>query len=264
VVACNSSPEYIVSVSKGLPETQNLPWDYLGLVTDTGEANMALDRFLLEQLRGGTRLQPVVRFYVWERPTISLGTNQIDGEVIDQGAATQLGYDTVRRPTGGRALLHKGDICYMIAAHRNHHPLFRSLTSTYRAIGTAIADMLQSLGIDLTDLPTLEAESRRSLNPCFAMLSPFEVTVAGKKICGSAQFRSGGFFLQHGSIRVRDNWNSDDLTKLWPTGYELEASKVTSIDCERGKITAFSEIENGLLKAFERHFRIRINYTQSD
>jgi lipoyl(octanoyl) transferase len=243
-------------MSECSPETQRLAWDYLGLVTDTGEANMALDRALLAQLQAGARLRPVLRFYVWERPTISLGTNQIDDKVIDRGAATRSGYDIVRRPTGGRALLHKGDICYMIVADRNHHPLFHSLTSTYRAIGTAIADMLKSLGIDQTDLPTSGVGSRSSLNPCFAMLSPFEVTVAGRKICGSAQFRSGGFFLQHGSIRVRDNWSTDDLTRLWPMGYELEASRVTSVDCERGQITAFSEIEAGFLKALERHFCI--------
>lgn len=245
-------------MSECLPETQRLPWDYLGLVTDTGEANMALDRSLLEQLQTGRRNRPIVRFYLWERPTISLGTNQIGDEVIERGALTRLGYDTISRPTGGRALLHKGDICYMIAAHKNHHPLFHSLTSTYRAIGMAIANMLQSLGIGLIDLPTLGVESRRSLDPCFAMLSPFEVTVAGKKICGSAQLRSGGFFLQHGSIRVRDNWSSDDLTRIWPTGYELEVGRVTSVDCERGQITAFSEIEAGFLKALERHFCISI------
>jgi lipoate-protein ligase A len=152
----------------------------------------------------------------------------------------------------------------MIAAHKDHHPLFHSLTSTYRAIGTAIADMLQSLGIDLTDLPASGTESRTSLNPCFAMLSPFEVTVAGKKICGSAQYRSGGFFLQHGSIRVRDNWSSDDLTILWPMGYELEASRVTSVDCERGQITAFSEIEAGFLEALVRHFRISVIHARTD
>lgn len=224
---------------------------------------MALDRSLLAELQAGTRPRPAVRFYIWERPTISLGTNQIGDEVIDKGAATRLGYDTVKRPTGGRALLHKGDICYMIAAHKDHHPLFHSLTSTYRAIGTAIADMLQSLGIDLTDLPSSGTESRTNLNPCFAMLSPFEVTVAGKKICGSAQYRSGGFFLQHGSIRVRDNWDSADLTILWPTGYELEASRVTSVDGERGQITAFSEIEAGFLEALKRHFRIGIIHAQT-
>jgi lipoate-protein ligase A len=232
-------------VSECLPKTEALPWDYLGLASDTGAANMALDRSLLAELQTGVRLRPVVRLYVWTRPTISLGVNQIADEVVAGAAATRLGYDIVTRPTGGRALLHKGDICYMIAARKDHHPLFHSLTSAYRAIGTAIADMLRSLGIDLTDLPTSGTESRRSLNPCFATLSPFEVTVAGKKICGSAQFRSGGFFLQHGSLRV---------TVVWPTGYELDGGKVTSVDSELGQVTAFSEIGNGFLAAFERHF----------
>jgi lipoyl(octanoyl) transferase len=258
VVACDSPLKYINTVTEYLQETQRLPWDYLGLMADTGEANMALDRFLFEQLQAGGRNRPIVRLYSWERPTISLGKNQVVDEVIKRGTASRLGYDTARRPTGGRALLHKGDICYLIAAHKDHHSLFHSLTSTYRAIGTTLADMLRSLGIDLTDLPTSGTEPRKSLNPCFAMLSPFEVTVAGRKICGSAQFRSGGFFLQHGSIRVRDNWNSDDLTKIWPMGYELDAGKVTSVDYERSQITAFSEIEAGFLKALERHFCISI------
>jgi lipoate-protein ligase A len=246
------------------PETPQVPWDYLGLVTETGAANMALDRSLLVQLQQGIRLRPVVRLYAWERPTISLGTNQIGDEVINRGAAARLGYDTVRRPTGGRALLHKGDVCYMIAAHRDHHPLFHSLTSTYRAIGAVIANMLRSLGVDFTDSATSGTESRKSLNPCFAMLSPFEVTVAGKKICGSAQFRSGGFFLQHGSIRVRDNWSSDDLISIWPTGYELDACRVTSVDDERGQITAFSEIEAGFLDALECQFGIGVIRAHSD
>jgi lipoate-protein ligase A len=238
-------------------EIQYPAWDYFGLSTDTGAANMAQDRAILAELQTGRRKRPVVRLYAWERPTISLGTNQICDEVVEKIEAMRLGYDIVKRPTGGRALLHKGDICYLIAAHKDHHPLFHTLTSTYRAIGTSIADMMRSLGIDLANLPVTGTDSRKSLNPCFAMLSPFEVTVAGKKICGSAQYRSGGFFLQHGSIRVRDCWDCNDLTGLWPKGYELDSSRVTSIDYELGQITDFSEIEDGFLKAFEHHFRIR-------
>jgi lipoate-protein ligase A len=244
-------------MNQGQKETQYPAWDYLGLATDTGEANMAQDRVLLAELQAGRRKRPVVRLYTWKRPTISLGTNQICDEVVARTEAMRLGYDIVKRPTGGRALLHKGDICYLIAAHKDHHPFFHSLTSTYRAIGTSIADMMRSLGIDLANLPVTVTDSRKSFNPCFAMLSPFEVTVAGKKICGSAQYRSGGFFLQHGSIRIRDCWDYNDLTVLWPRGCELDNDRVTSIDYELGQFTDFSEIEAGLLKAFEHHFRIR-------
>jgi lipoate-protein ligase A len=133
-------------VTEANPKIEPSAWQYLGLVTDTGLANMALDRSLLEQLQTGKRTQPIVRFYLWEKPTISLGTNQFVDEVVDTTAALRLGYDIVKRPTGGRALLHKGDICYCIIAHKDHHPQFHSLTSTYRAIGAVIAKLIQSLG----------------------------------------------------------------------------------------------------------------------
>jgi len=228
-------------------------WDYLGLETDTGEANMALDRLLLSELQTGKRRRPVLRFYRWAKPTVSLGANQTAGEVVVMSEVRRLGYDLVKRPTGGRALLHKGDICYAIAAHRIHHPCFQSLTSTYRAIGTVIAGTLRSLGVDLTNLPVAGTESRHGSNPCFAVLSPFEVTVGGKKICGSAQYRSGGFFLQHGSLLVRDDWDSNDLMSIWPVGYALDGSRITCVDRERREITDFSGIERQFVESFTCH-----------
>ena len=243
---------YIDPVNEREPTATALPWDYLGLVTDTGEANMALDRLLLSELQSGKRQRPVLRFYRWAKPTVSLGTNQTAGEVVVMSEVRRLGYDLVKRPTGGRALLHKGDICYAIAAHRDYHPCFHSLTSTYRTIGTVIAGTLQSLGIDLTDLPAAGTESRHGRNPCFAMLSPFEVTVGGKKICGSAQYRSGGFFLQHGSLLVRDGWDANDLTSIWPAGYALDGSRITCVDRERGEITDFTLIQQQFVESFAR------------
>lgn len=219
---------------------------------------MAADRSILTQLQHGSIMQPVVRFYLWEAPTISLGANQNPDEVVNRTIADRLGYGIVKRPTGGRALLHKGDICYAIAAHRDHHPLFHSLTSTYRSIGLAISDLLRTLGIDLTEVPLTGTDARRSLNPCFAMLSPFEVTVAGKKICGSAQLRSSGFFLQHGSLRVRDNWSQEDLTSIWPSGYQLDGEAITCVDSELKRITAISEIERGFIESLKRNFGIAI------
>jgi lipoyl(octanoyl) transferase len=182
-------------MSEVKPDTTLSDWDYLGLSEDSGPANMSCDRKLLDELQSGERRRPAVRLYLWKTPTISLGTNQTSADVVVQEQVGRLGYDIVKRPTGGRALLHKGDICYAISAHKSHHPSFHSLTSTYRAIGAVLSETLESLGIGLAELPALGSDSRRSLNPCFAMLSPFEVTVKGKKICGSAQFRSGGFFF---------------------------------------------------------------------
>ena len=232
-------------------------WEYIPFGTFTGEHNMALDRQLLEQLQGGVRTNPVLRFYCWERPTVSLGTNQTAEEVVVVSEIERLQYGLVTRPTGGRALLHKGDLCYAIIARRSDHPDFRSLTTTYRAIGEAISAALKATGIKITELPQSAAPVRSALNPCFAMLNPFEITVGGRKICGSAQFRTGEFFLQHGSIRVADNWNDDDLGKLWPEGFRLERESVTSIEREIGKKPLMSSV----LSDFERAFGERFNLT---
>ncbi len=219
---------------------------------------MSLDRQLFEDLHSGKSGSPIVRFYCWDRPTVSLGTNQIAEEVVVLEQIQQLGYGLVTRPTGGRALLHKGDICYAIIANRHSHPEFRSLTSTYRAIAQSIAAMLASLGINTTELPQTGTPARSALNPCFAMLNPFEVTVRGRKICGSAQFRSGDCFLQHGSVRILDNWNEDDLTSLWPHGHQLAPDQITSIAVESGLEPALVEVVTAFEEAVKDRFGVSL------
>ncbi len=231
-------------------------WRSFPFGTFSGEYNMSLDRQLLQQLQSGEFAQPVLRLYFWDRPTVSLGTNQKAEEVVVTEQIERLGYGLVTRPTGGRALLHKGDICYAIIANRSSHPQFRTLTSTYRAIAHAIAAMLASLGVNTTELPLSGTTPRNSLNPCFAMLNPFEVTVRGRKICGSAQFRSGDFFLQHGSIRVCDNWSDDDLRSLWPAGFELDRHSITSIEAEIGQCPFLDDVVDSFTEAFQHQFGI--------
>jgi lipoate-protein ligase A len=239
-------------------EILSASWDCLGLGTFSGEYNMQLDRQLFLELCDGTRANPVLRFYQWASPTVSLGKNQLAHEVVLIDQINELGYELVTRPTGGRALLHKGDLCYAIVGGRHSHPEFRTLSSTYRAIGNAISDMIKSYGVELISLPANGNDSHKSYNPCFAMLSPFEVTVRGKKICGSAQFRSGDIFLQHGSIRIRDNWNQKDLESLWPRGFSLDPAKVTCLDTEIGVSVSPEDVETRLVAAFASRFKVKI------
>jgi lipoate-protein ligase A len=202
--------------------------------------------------------EPRLRLYRWLRPTLSLGRNQKQAEVIDADAVARLGYDVVTRPTGGRALLHKGDLCYALAARRSWHPEFRSLSSTYRAVSRAIVSALAALGISVATAAPAGKE-RRSANPCFAIASAFEVSVNGRKICGSAQYRSRDCFLQHGSLRVRDNWSDDDLRSLWPAGIGLSAEQITCVDKELGLETGFRRVEEELLAALREVFAVQIS-----
>jgi lipoate-protein ligase A len=219
---------------------------------------MERDRNLLEALRLGAIHRPALRTYRWQKPSVSLGINQRTEEAVVGRAIADCGYDLVRRPTGGRALLHKGDFCYAIVARRAWHPFFKSLSSSFRNIAAAIVSALQSLGLKIPEVAGSIGGRQTHLAPCFALVSPFEVAVGGRKICGNAQYRSGEYFLQHGSIRVRDNWDNSDLNSIWPAGLAIDPGKITSIDRELGARVSFAELETELLAAFSTHFSVVI------
>lgn len=165
-----------------------------------GAANMALDQALLERAR--TVPEGVVRVYSWAAPTLSLGRNQRAAGLYDVELARARGIDVVRRPTGGRALLHHREITYSVTApagdgHRMH--------DAYRAINHLLCSALHVLGVDAR----IAAGSRRTpppgIAPCFELPSAGELVLGGRKLAGSAQYATGGSFLQHGSILVRDD-----------------------------------------------------------
>ena len=162
----------------------------------TGEANMARDAELLEQHRAGD--DPVLRIYRWDPPAVTIGYNQ-DLASFDRAAVVAAGYGLVRRPTGGRAILHAEELTYAVVG-TSPGPLFgASLHETYMRINEALLEFLRGLGID-ADIS--EGESREEMRGlvCFKSAGRHEVSVAGRKIIGSAQRRRGDVFLQHGSI----------------------------------------------------------------
>jgi len=171
--------------------------------TGNGEAafNMALDEALLLLHEAGAAL-PTLRVYGWCQPTLSLGYAQNARQEVDLAACQAQGVAVVRRPTGGRAVLHDQEVTYSVVM-----PLLADGPSTttehYRRIGMALAAALQSLGIPvhLARPQVRTAPVRTPASPaCFAALSRYELSAAGKKIVGSAQKRAQRALLQHGSI----------------------------------------------------------------
>ncbi|MFH2055834.1 MAG: lipoate--protein ligase family protein [bacterium] len=233
-------------------------WHNLGLTTASGRDNMMRDQQLLNKVEAGDIQCPILRLYLWQKPTVSLGLNQSRDSVVNLARLQELDYDIVRRPTGGRALLHKGDLCYALLGRKDWHPEFRSLTSTYRAVGEALRLALDMLGVDLVKLESESERRRDEASPCFAMYSPFEVSVAGRKICGSAQRRLRSGFLQHGSLRLADCWTDDDLQAIWPQSVTIQAAQTTSLESELGHKSDPDEVSEVLLRAFADTFQVEI------
>jgi len=160
------------------------------------EYNMAVDEAIMKLFN---EVQfPTLRFYKWKNPSLSIGKFQRISE-IDVEFLKKTKIDLVRRPTGGKAVLHDDELTYSIVIPLEYFEE-RSVIGSYRKIATALAFGLKKLGIEC-DLHRKKSDSGEKFKAaCFSVPSMYEITVSGKKLIGSAQIRNEKIVLQHGSI----------------------------------------------------------------
>ena len=174
-----------------------------------GPWNMALDEALLEASLGGDSL-PTLRLYAWEPACLSLGYAQSITDA-DLAALNAYGWDLVRRPTGGRAILHTDELTYSVCGPQDEPRLSGSVLESYQTLAQALLNALQRLHIPaLAHARNSPAAGSDPKGPvCFEVPSNYEITVGGKKLVGSAQSRRKGGVLQHGSLPL-----VGDLTRI--------------------------------------------------
>jgi lipoate-protein ligase A len=162
-----------------------------------GWLNMAVDEALLARAEMGERW---VRLYAWE-PTLSFGRHEPARRRYDAARIASLGLAVVRRPTGGRAVWHAGELTYAVALPTDG---LGSVGEVYRNLHGLLCDALGRLGLTATLAPAERAASVDA-GACFASPAGGEVMVAGRKVVGSAQLRRGSALLQHGSMLLADD-----------------------------------------------------------
>jgi lipoate-protein ligase A len=165
-----------------------------------GAANMALDDALMERARRtGER---VFRVYSWSEPTLSLGRHQVARGRIDPAVAGLKGIALVRRPTGGRALLHHREVTYSVTA-----PLGRddSVRVWYESINNVLLAALRALGVPAKPAIVTGRTPVPGTASCFVRADDGEISLDGRKLVGSALLRQGDALLQHGSILLDDD-----------------------------------------------------------
>jgi len=163
--------------------------------------NMAIDEAMLLAHEAGLTI-PTLRLYRWSPPAISLGLLQRI-ETINEFACRQLGFDIVRRPSGGGAVLHQHEVTYAIVVDGRICPEGSSVMATYRWLAQGLIAGLKRLGVEASLSKQTVPSQQKIVSFCFARLSDADLTVAGLKIGGSAQTRRRQFLLQHGSIPLR-------------------------------------------------------------
>jgi lipoate-protein ligase A len=195
----------------------DLHWRLLRDGPADGAWNMAVDETIARAVGEG-RVPPTLRFYGWSRPTVSLGYSQRSDGAVDPGACKRLGIDIVRRPTGGRAVLHVYELTYSAAVPTNGSWGGLSVRESFLRMGQALIVGLKRLGVAAT---VEDGKGGRSALPrtsaCFQMLRMPAILVGGRKLIGSAQRRWEGTLLQHGSLLLQfDAAMHQAVFPTWP------------------------------------------------
>ena len=188
---------------------------------------------------------PVLRFYHWDPPCISLGRNQdLDNPrhgFIDQAEAERLGVDIVRRPSGGRAILHYHDLTYALVMPAPSD----DVSASHRTIAAGLAAGLRLLGLSVDDGLTLMPPGRNPAD-CFTAVAGADLQATGRKVMGSAQRRTGGALLEHGTLYLESPEPLYSRVFGQPFG-----GSVTALDEALGRGVTFDEVANALTRGLE-------------
>lgn len=177
---------------------------------------MRIDEEMLNDAVNSKSREPVFRLYAWKPMCISLGKNQKADFIKD------MKIDTVRRLTGGRALLHDDEITYSSVFPISAIPEGENVLASYKYISGILINFFKTLGIKL-ELGGNNKVSCSGYDYCMLVSTGADVCYKGQKLIGSAQCRKNGYILQHGSILY------DYDTKLLKSLFNEEISGITSI-----------------------------------
>nr|WP_309100994.1 biotin/lipoate A/B protein ligase family protein [Fredinandcohnia onubensis] len=250
-------------------------WRFIDSGHCSPEFNMALDEALLDWNSEG-KIPPTIRFYGWSPPTLSIGYFQKVEREIDLEAVKKYGLGFVRRPTGGRGVLHDQELTYSVIVSEEHPEMPHTVTEAYRVISEGILQGFRKLGLDAYFAVPKTAEEREGLkNPrsavCFDAPSWYELVVEGRKVAGSAQTRQKGVILQHGSILLDiDEDKLFDLFK-YPSERVRERmqrnfkNKAVAINALRENPVTIDEAKQAFKEGFEEGLNIVLEpYQLSD
>lgn len=217
-----------------------------------GAANMAVDEAILRNVIAGDSL-PTLRFYAWSPPCLSLGRGQKLAEV-DLAACRAAGVEVVRRPTGGRSILHTDELTYSVCLAQSDPRAQGGIVEGYRRLSEGLLAGLQALGVEATQAGE-RAPAGELTAVCFEAPSDYEITVGERKLVGSAQWRAQGGVLQHGTLPLHgDLARIIDYLAFSPAEREAQRSrlhrKALTLEEATGVAYPFGRVAGTLAQGF--------------
>ena len=225
---------------------------------------MAVDEALLNAVGRG-EVPPTLRLYAWAPPCLSLGYAQ-PIEDVDPDRLDDQGWELVRRPTGGRAILHTDELTYAVIGPADEPRLAGSILESYRRLAGGLLKALQHLAVPAQSQAAQNAArpADRSEPICFEIPGSYEITVNGKKLIGSAQARKKNGVLQHGTLPL-----AGDLTRITQVlRYPNQAARqraamrllerATTIETSLGREVDWDTAASALCVAFEESLNLTL------
>src|SRR5690625_551677 len=240
---------------------QRETWLFLHTGHQDAATNMAIDEALIHWHSKG-EIGPTLRFYRWEKPSLTVGHFQNVHKTIDFSGLEKHGCDFVRRLTGGSAVLHDDELTYSIVVNEQHPKIPHSVNKAYFVLAQGILHGYRNLGIQADfSLPDIKQRERSAV--CFETPAIYEMIVDGKKLTGNAQTRKNGVLLQHGSIPL--SFEVDMLFDLFqfPSERVRQRQKERFIDkaiCINDitkKEHTYETVSQAFLNGFEKGLQIK-------
>lgn len=228
-----------------------------------GAWNMAVDEAIAAYASRGETL-PTLRFYQWQPACVSLGRHQPLAD-LDLPRCVALGYDVVRRPTGGRAILHTDELTYSVAGPQDDPTLAGAILDSYLRLSQGLLAGLARLGVAAEKAPLASRAGTGEAGPvCFEVPSAYEIVVKGKKLIGSAQSRRQGWVLQHGTLPLVGDVTrlvevvrfSDDAERA--AQRRVLDERALTVQSALGRVVTFEEATAALIAGFSAALGIRL------
>ncbi|MGC8820648.1 MAG: lipoate--protein ligase family protein [Fervidobacterium sp.] len=205
----------------------------------SGAKNMAYDLAI-----GELTNEVTLRFYTWKVPTLSLGKHQDEND-LDIEYINSKGFDVVKRPSGGRAVLHWDELTYSVVIPQTHQLFKTGVLELYNFLSKLIVDGLKRLGFPVE---IVEGKRKTLSHVCFQTPSAYEIVLNGIKVVGSAQTRTQSYILQHGSIVLIPH---EEVKYCFKTTKHVN---IPMIGLYNYKYVSTSEIVSSISHSFSQHF----------
>lgn len=213
---------------------------------NNGKYNMDFDLEMLNQAIKNKEKEPVIRFYGWTPACVSLGRNQSENK-LNAEYCKEHGIDIVKRVTGGRGLLHDDEVTYSFVCPANFLNAGDSIINSYKEISSGIIEGFKYLDINLELGGKKKIEV--SHDYCMLLSTGADLSYNEKKLIGSAQYRTQGYILQHGSVLF--DYNKELIEKIF--NEKTDENSITCIKEINNKLTR-RDITEAMKKGFRNFF----------